>query len=63
MAMISDGILETLPLSNLQQKLDLLLSKIQNTATSVESLSQALQLDQTNTLPDDITILLIKRAV
>jgi serine phosphatase RsbU (regulator of sigma subunit) len=63
MAMISDGILETLPLSNLQQKLDLLLSKIQSTATSVESLSQALQLDQTNTLPDDITILLIKRAV
>ena len=63
LAFISDGILEILPLSNLQQKLNLLLSTIQSTTISVESLSQALKLDQTSTLPDDITILLIKRAV
>jgi sigma-B regulation protein RsbU (phosphoserine phosphatase) len=63
MTLISDGILEILPLSNLQQKLDLLLSKIQSMSISVDSLTRELKLDQANTLPDDITILLIKRAV
>ena len=63
MVLISDGILDTLPQSNLQQKLDLLLSKVQSIDLSVASLSRKLDLDQASTLPDDITILLIKRAV
>lgn len=63
LALISDGILETLRLSNLQQKLDLLLCTTQNSAVSIESLGRELHLDQIDTLPDDITILLIKRAV
>ncbi|MFO1430455.1 MAG: SpoIIE family protein phosphatase [Candidatus Competibacteraceae bacterium] len=61
LALISDGILETLPQSHLKGKLDFLLTLVDSIDTSVESLARQLNLDQTSTLPDDITILLITR--
>jgi serine phosphatase RsbU (regulator of sigma subunit) len=64
--MMSDGILEVLPYANLQQKLDFLLSSmstVKHTEIGIESLTRRLDLDQASTLPDDITILLIKRQV
>jgi serine phosphatase RsbU (regulator of sigma subunit) len=64
--MMSDGILEMLPYANLQQKLDFLLSSmstVKHTEVGIESLTRRLDLDQASTLPDDITILLIKRQV
>ncbi len=64
MSLISDGILETLPQSNLKDKLNFLLSMVRDTTNlSVESLVRQLKLDQVSTLPDDITVLLIKRQV
>jgi len=62
--LISDGILEVLPDANLQQKLDSLLSSassVKHTEINIDSLTRQLELDQASTLPDDITILLIKR--
>jgi serine phosphatase RsbU (regulator of sigma subunit) len=62
--LISDGILDVLPNANLQQKLDSLLSSastVKHTEISIDSLTRQLELDQASTLPDDITILLIKR--
>jgi sigma-B regulation protein RsbU (phosphoserine phosphatase) len=63
MTLISDGILETLPQFHLKDKLDFLLSVVNSTDTSIDSLTRQLNLDQASTLPDDITILLIKRQV
>ena len=61
LALISDGILETLRQPHLKDKLNYLLSLVDSTATSVESLARQLNLDQASTLPDDVTILLITR--
>jgi len=63
MALISDGILETLPQPNLFEKHAYLLSLTENMEVNVESLIQQLKLEQfsTSTLPDDVTLLLIKR--
>ena len=61
LALISDGILETLPQPHLKGKLDFLLTLVDSTDTSVESLARQLNLDQASTLPDDVTILLITR--
>ncbi|MCP5419310.1 MAG: response regulator [Gammaproteobacteria bacterium] len=64
--MMSDGILEVLSYANLQQKLDFLLSStssVKHTKVDIESLTRRLRLDQASTLPDDITMLLIKRQV
>lgn len=61
MAMISDGILETLPQPNLQEKQAFLRAQIDKFAIDVPTLIQLLQLDRTGTLPDDVTLLLIKR--
>jgi serine phosphatase RsbU (regulator of sigma subunit) len=63
MTLVSDGILETLPQFHLKDKLNFLLSVVKSTDTSVESLARQLNLDQASTLPDDVTILLIKRQV
>ena len=63
MTLISDGILETLPQCYLKDKLDFLLSVVNSTDTSVDFLARRLNLDQVSTLPDDVTILLIKRQV
>ena len=61
--MISDGILEVLPQSKLQDKLAFLLSLVKKSGVSIDSLIQELNLDEECTLPDDITLLLIKRAI
>lgn len=61
MAMISDGILETLPQSNMQEKQTFLLSLLKDIEETVESLTRQLGLDETDTLPDDVTLLLIKK--
>jgi len=61
-ALISDGILETLPQSNLREKQAFLLSLPLNAQCDIDFLTQQLGLLQTNELPDDITVLLITRA-
>ncbi len=63
LTLISDGILETLPQFSLQDRLDFLLAAVADAHASVESLARQLELDQASTLPDDVTILLIKRQV
>ncbi len=62
MVLISDGILETLPQASLRDKQAFLLDLIGGTDLSIENLIQQLGLDQTGPLPDDVTLLLIKRA-
>ena len=62
LALISDGILETLPQATLRDKQAFLLEQIRDTDLDIENLIQALGLDQVGPLPDDVTLLLIKRA-
>lgn len=61
LAMLSDGILETLPHASLREKQAFLLEQINSFDLDIVSLTQMLGLNETNTLPDDITLLLIKR--
>ncbi|HPF59959.1 MAG TPA: SpoIIE family protein phosphatase [Candidatus Competibacteraceae bacterium] len=63
MAFISDGILETLPQTTLRDKQAFLLDLIGHTELTIENLIQALGLDEAGSLPDDITLLLIKRMI
>lgn len=62
MMMVSDGILETLPQSKLKDKLSHLSSLVDDTGVTVDTLTRRLGLNDADTLPDDITFLLIKRA-
>ena len=62
LALISDGILETLPQASLRDKQTFLLDMIRDTDIDIENLIQALGLDRAGPLPDDVTLLLIKRA-
>lgn len=62
LTMISDGILETLPQTSLRDKQAFLLDLVGATELTIENLIQELGLDQSGPLPDDITLLLIKRA-
>lgn len=61
MVLISDGILETLPQTNLRAKQAFLLELIGNTNLTIENLVEKLGLDQIGLLPDDVTLLLIKK--
>lgn len=61
LVLISDGVLETLPQASLRDKQAFLLELVGSTPLTVESLLQALNLDQSNPLPDDVTLLLIKK--
>lgn len=61
MALISDGILDVLMQSKLQEKLALLVSLLKDGTLTLETLIRRLGLDESTTLPDDITFLLIKR--
>ncbi len=61
LALISDGILETLPQATLRDKQAFLLSLISDVDLDIKTLIQALGLDQAGPLPDDVTLLLIKR--
>ncbi|MFO1422190.1 MAG: SpoIIE family protein phosphatase [Candidatus Competibacteraceae bacterium] len=62
LALISDGILETLPQASLRDKQTFLLELIRDIDINIENLIQALGLDRAGPLPDDVTLLLIKRA-
>ena len=62
MALISDGILETLPQQTLREKQQFLLELIHDTDLSIDTLVQTLDLDRIGLLPDDVTLLLVKRA-
>lgn len=61
LTLISDGILEVLPHENLKDKLAYLLEVAAHAQPSIGSLLQQLGLNQTSTLPDDITLLLINK--
>lgn len=61
LALISDGILEVLPQPRLRDKLGFLLSLISSDSTTIASLVRELALTQENTLPDDITFLMIRK--
>jgi serine phosphatase RsbU (regulator of sigma subunit) len=61
MALISDGILEVLPQPRLRDKLRFLLSLISNDSTTIAAVVRELALNQENTLPDDITFLMIQK--
>ena len=62
LALISDGILETLPQASLNDKQAFLLGLIRDTHLDITSLIQTLGLDRAGPLPDDVTLLLIQRA-
>ena len=62
MALISDGILETLPQQTLREKQQFLLELIHDTDLSIDTLVKTLDLDRIGLLPDDVTLLLVKRA-
>lgn len=61
LALISDGILETLPQASLRDKQDFLLTQIRSADITIDSLIQEMGLDRPEPLPDDVTLLLIKR--
>lgn len=63
LVLISDGLLELLPQSHLQEKQDYLLSRLTGSELSIEALIQRFGLEQTGPRPDDITFLLIKGRV
>lgn len=62
MLLISDGILETLPQMTLHDKQAFLLQALRDTDPDIESLIQILGLDRAGPLPDDITLLLVRKA-
>jgi len=61
MILISDGILETLPQTSLRDKQAFLLKMTGSIELTIENLIQELALDQADPLPDDVTLLLIRR--
>lgn len=63
LGLISDGILEVLSQSDLEKKLNFLLSAVNGADVDIEHLVRKLALRQVNGLPDDISILLIKKQV
>lgn len=62
LALISDGILETLPQTTLRDKQAFLLDLAGGIDLNIENLIQELGLDETGPLPDDITLLLVQKA-
>jgi len=62
LALLSDGVLEILPQSKIADKLTFLLSLFNSEKITMNSLSRGLGIDNAgNDLPDDISLLLIKR--
>lgn len=61
LALISDGILETLPQSDLCEKKDFLLSQVHGPELAIDGLIQALDLQEAGHRPDDVTVLLITK--
>ncbi|MCG8427040.1 MAG: SpoIIE family protein phosphatase [Chromatiales bacterium] len=61
MTFVSDGILDLLPGSNLEDKLNHLLNRVKQVDSSVASLAEALTLREDDPRPDDITLLVVRR--
>ena len=61
LAVFSDGVLEVLPQSTLQGKLDFLKTFFGRTDVSVEQTRRQLRLLEASSLPDDIALLIIQR--
>ena len=61
LVLISDGILETLPQTSLRDKQAFLLKTVCGIELTVGNLIQALDLDRSGPLPDDVTLLLVER--
>jgi phosphoserine phosphatase RsbU/P len=61
LTLLSDGILELLPQSQLSDKLAYLLDMFSNPGNTPASLSKHLGLTRADTLPDDVTMLQIRR--
>jgi sigma-B regulation protein RsbU (phosphoserine phosphatase) len=59
--MCSDGILEILPADGLLKQEDYLLNMVKNSNQSIETITQALKLDELSEVPDDIAIMTIQR--
>jgi sigma-B regulation protein RsbU (phosphoserine phosphatase) len=59
--LFSDGILEILPQKTLKDKQIFLLSIINRMDTTINSIIEQLDLSSKNNLPDDITLLMVKR--
>jgi len=58
---VSDGILEVMPQENLSEKEDCLLDWVRNGQLTVENLESLLNIDHSNEIPDDITLLTLSR--
>lgn len=63
MTLFSDGILDVLPQAKLKDKQAYLLSLVNRKDLSVETLIDTLGLEAPGSLPDDVTIMLIKRGL
>lgn len=61
LSVFSDGVLEILPQPNLDEKLRFLSEFFGRLDVSVEAAREALHLDETRSLPDDIAVLIIQR--
>ena len=61
LAMFSDGVLEIMPEDRLLDKEGYLLAQIENRDPSIETLKEQMALDRPVQVPDDITILLVKK--
>lgn len=61
LTLLSDGILELLPQSNISDKLDFLTNLLSNGRITPASLGKRLGLDRAGILPDDVTLLLVIR--
>jgi serine phosphatase RsbU (regulator of sigma subunit) len=61
MVLVSDGILETLPQTSLRDKQAFLLKTVGEINLTIANLIQELALDRAEPLPDDVTLLLIRR--
>ncbi|WP_250658198.1 PP2C family protein-serine/threonine phosphatase [Alkalimarinus coralli] len=57
--MFSDGILEVIKADSLAEKEQKLLTLVENSGHSIESLAESVQLNEMNELPDDIAILTV----
>ncbi len=61
LVLVSDGILEVLPVKHIEEKLGLLESLVDEPQPSLEGIVARLGLRELKEIPDDITILMIKR--
>ena len=59
--LVSDGVLEILQSNSLKQKQADLIARVSEPGTSIKTVSEALGLEMSPQLPDDITFLMVNR--